>query len=48
VLLVKGAHLESAKVAHRWGEETDVAFLQLAHQLSALEELSSRSGRTIR
>jgi proline dehydrogenase len=35
VLLVKGAHLESAKVAHRWGEETDVAFLQLAHQLHA-------------
>lgn len=35
VLLVKGAQLESAKVAHRWGEGTDVAFLQLAHQLRA-------------
>jgi proline dehydrogenase len=30
---VKGAHLESAEVAYPWGEETDVAFLQLAHQL---------------
>jgi proline dehydrogenase len=35
VLLVKGAHLEPAKLAHCWGEETDVAFLQLAHQLRA-------------
>ncbi len=33
VLLVKGAHLEPAAIAHRWGEETDVAFLGLAHQL---------------
>jgi proline dehydrogenase len=35
VLLVKGAHLESTRVAYRWGEETDVAFLQLAHRLRA-------------
>jgi proline dehydrogenase len=35
VLLVKGAHLESAEVAYPWGEETDVAFLRLAHQLHA-------------
>lgn len=35
VLLVKGAHLESAKVAYRWGKETDVASLRLAHQLHA-------------
>jgi proline dehydrogenase len=35
VLLVKGAHLESATVAYPWGDETDVAFLQLAHQLRA-------------
>ena len=35
VLLVKGAHLEPAGVAYPWGEETDVAFLQLAHQLHA-------------
>lgn len=35
VLLVKGAHLERAQVAHPRGEETDVAFLRLAHQLHA-------------
>lgn len=35
ILLVKGAHLESAADAYPWGEETDVAFLQLAHQLHA-------------
>ncbi|MDQ3608415.1 MAG: proline dehydrogenase family protein [Actinomycetota bacterium] len=35
VLLVKGAHLEPAQVAHPWGEGTDVAFLRLAHQLHA-------------
>jgi proline dehydrogenase len=35
VLLVKGAHLESAEAAYPWGEETDVAFLRLAHQLRA-------------
>ena len=35
VLLVKGAHLERADVAHPWGEETDVAFVRLAHQLHA-------------
>lgn len=33
LLLVKGAHLEPAELAHRWGEETDVAFVGLAHQL---------------
>jgi proline dehydrogenase len=37
VLLVKGAHLESAEAAYRWGEETAVAFLRLAHQLRAGE-----------
>jgi proline dehydrogenase len=35
VLLVKGAHLESAQAAHPWGDETDVAFLRLAYQLRA-------------
>jgi proline dehydrogenase len=35
VLLVKGAHLEPADVAYPWGEETDVAFVRLAHQLHA-------------
>lgn len=33
VLLVKGAFLEPADLAHPWGEETDYAFLRLAHQL---------------
>jgi proline dehydrogenase len=35
VLLVKGAHLERNAIAHPWGEETDIAFLALAHQLHA-------------
>lgn len=35
VLLVKGAFLESPELAHPWGEETDRAFLGLAHQLHA-------------
>ncbi|HZD69973.1 MAG TPA: proline dehydrogenase family protein [Actinomycetes bacterium] len=35
VRLVKGAYVEPPQVAHPWGEETDVAFLRLAHQLRA-------------
>jgi proline dehydrogenase len=35
VLLVKGTTVESRTVAFPWGEETDVAFLRLAHQLHA-------------
>lgn len=35
VLLVKGAPLEPPDVANQWGEETDVAFIALAHQLHA-------------
>jgi proline dehydrogenase len=35
VLLVKGASLEPARAAHRWGEETDLAFIRLAHELQA-------------
>ncbi|MFN2431438.1 MAG: hypothetical protein ABR599_01195 [Gemmatimonadota bacterium] len=31
----RAAYVESAAVAHRWGHETDVAFLRLAHQLRA-------------
>jgi proline dehydrogenase len=33
VRLVKGAYVEPPQVAHPWGEESDVAFLRLAHQL---------------
>lgn len=33
VRLVKGAYLESSAVAHRWGEQVDVAFVRLAHQI---------------
>jgi proline dehydrogenase len=33
VRLVKGAYLEDHSVAHPWGEETDIAFVQLAHRL---------------
>lgn len=33
VLLVKGAHLEPHAVAHPWGEETDLAYIRLAHEL---------------
>ncbi|MBA2317311.1 MAG: proline dehydrogenase family protein [Euzebyales bacterium] len=33
IRLVKGAYVESAAAAHAWGEETDLAFLRLAHQL---------------
>lgn len=35
ILLVKGAHLEPPEAAYPWGEETDVAFVRLAHQLRA-------------
>jgi proline dehydrogenase len=35
VLLVKGATLESPEDAYPWGEQTDVAFLALAHELHA-------------
>jgi proline dehydrogenase len=35
VLLVKGAHPESQNVAYPPGEQTDVAFIRLAHQLHA-------------
>ena len=33
VRLVKGAYVEPPRLAHPWGEETDVAYLRLAHQL---------------
>lgn len=33
VRLVKGAYLETTEVAHPWGEPTDLAFIQLAHQI---------------
>jgi proline dehydrogenase len=33
VRLVKGAYLETHSVAHPWGEETDIAFVHLAHRL---------------
>ncbi|WP_158564229.1 proline dehydrogenase family protein [Jiangella anatolica] len=35
VRLVKGAYLESADVAHAWGEPATVAFVRLAHQVHA-------------
>jgi proline dehydrogenase len=35
VLLVKGATLEPPEVAYPWGEQTDVAFVRLAHELHA-------------
>jgi proline dehydrogenase len=35
VLLVKGTTIEPPEVAHPWGEKTDEAFLDLAHQLHA-------------
>jgi proline dehydrogenase len=34
VRLVKGAYVEPADVAHPWGEQTDLAFVRLAHQLN--------------
>ncbi|WP_157987491.1 proline dehydrogenase family protein [Jiangella endophytica] len=35
VRLVKGAYLESAEVAHAWGEPATVAYVKLAHQVHA-------------
>ncbi|TDC56679.1 proline dehydrogenase [Jiangella ureilytica] len=35
VRLVKGAYLEPSEVAHRWGDETGVAFVKLAHRVHA-------------
>jgi proline dehydrogenase len=33
IRLVKGAYVEARGVAHRWGEPTDLAFVELAHRL---------------
>jgi proline dehydrogenase len=33
IRLVKGAYAEAPAVAHRWGEPTDLAFVELAHRL---------------
>ncbi|WP_166345693.1 proline dehydrogenase family protein [Phytoactinopolyspora limicola] len=33
VRLVKGAYLESSDDAHPWGDETDIAYVRLAHQI---------------
>jgi proline dehydrogenase len=35
VLLVKGTTVESSNVAYPWGEQTDAAFVRLAHELHA-------------
>ncbi|MBA2580301.1 MAG: cupin domain-containing protein [Thermoleophilaceae bacterium] len=35
ILLAKGAHVEPPELAHGWGEDTDLAFIGLAHQLHA-------------
>jgi len=35
VRLVKGAYVEPAEVSYAWGEETDVAYVRLAHRLHA-------------
>ena len=35
VRLVKGAYVEDPRVARPWGEPTDLAFLELAHELHA-------------
>ena len=35
IRLVKGAYAEDPGVARRWGEPTDLAFLELAHELHA-------------
>jgi proline dehydrogenase len=34
IRLVKGAYVEPPAVAHRWGEATDLAFVELAHALT--------------
>jgi len=33
IRLVKGAYVEPPAVAHAWGDETDIAFAELAHEL---------------
>jgi proline dehydrogenase len=33
IRLVKGAYVEEPAIAHDWGEQTDLAFLELAHEL---------------
>jgi proline dehydrogenase len=35
IRLVKGAYVENPRVARAWGESTDLAFLELAHELHA-------------
>jgi proline dehydrogenase len=35
IRLVKGAYLEDPQIARPWGEPTDLAFLELAHELHA-------------
>jgi proline dehydrogenase len=35
IRLVKGAYVEPPAVAHAWGDETDLAFVALAHSLQA-------------
>jgi proline dehydrogenase len=35
IRLVKGAYMENPRVARPWGEPTDLAFLELAHELHA-------------
>jgi proline dehydrogenase len=35
IRLVKGAYLEDAGTAHAWGDETDIAFIELAHRVHA-------------
>jgi proline dehydrogenase len=35
IRLVKGAYVEDPRVAWPWGEPTDLAFLELAHELHA-------------
>ncbi|HEX6335867.1 MAG TPA: proline dehydrogenase family protein [Jiangellaceae bacterium] len=39
VRLVKGAYLEAPKVAHRWGDETDLAYVRLAHAVHGSGQL---------
>ncbi|WP_166355744.1 proline dehydrogenase family protein [Phytoactinopolyspora limicola] len=35
IRLVKGAYLEAPDVAYPWGEQTDIAYVRLAHQIHA-------------
>jgi proline dehydrogenase len=35
IRLVKGAYLEDADAAHPWGEQTDIAYIALAHHIHA-------------